>query len=381
MKRSIDIVAAILLLAVVVVVMVVVGLTRSNDQRSTIGVPTVPSDHNSVASPSPQQRDPTEDRRMTSPRLSGPTDEPTSSLPLGSVTFADQARLSCPEEHECVRIQIVCAGIATPARAVVAIAASSTDTEGLVMLLSGGGGDSWWTGDDRAAHLLVQQLRDAGLDVVQLRWERAWLRARAGEDVGPARLACRPATAIDWVFQSQYEPRGVSATRVGRCGFCVTGNSGGASQVAYGLSHYGLDEILDAVVLTSGPPHAALAKGCVPGPSEQRYAFRPPSARIIDSSYGMPRNGPCVTRDESFVPRWEADAVDTGGVDYSHETTRIHFLFGGSDGSVAPIHASDYLVRLEASSPLVTGVTLPGVPHRLQSTADGTAALLRALLQ
>ena len=34
---------------------------------------------------------------------------------------------------------------------------------------------------------------------------------------------------------------------------CATGNSGGAMQVSFLLSHYGLEEILSAVVPTGGP--------------------------------------------------------------------------------------------------------------------------------
>lgn len=42
----------------------------------------------------------------------------------------------------------------------------------------------------------------------------------------------------------------------------MTDNSGGSSQVSYALELYGFEGILDAVIPTSNPPHAAQEKGC-----------------------------------------------------------------------------------------------------------------------
>jgi hypothetical protein len=174
---------------------------------------------------------------------------------------------------------------------------------------------------------------------------------------------------------------GVPDGPVGRCGFCITGNSGGSSQSSYALSHYGLESILDAVVPSGGPPHAAQTKGCLRNPGQERYWYESGSAATIDSSYGFRgTSGPCALHDSSFVPRWDEESVDTGGSDYVHPATRVHFIFGGADASVAPAHGQDYVNRLKASgSPYVTVEVIPGMPHSIAHSPEGLAALRSAL--
>ena len=164
--------------------------------------------------------------------------------------------------------------------------------------------------------------------------------------------------------------------KAGRCGFCITGNSGGATQVSYALSHYGLDGILAAVVPSGGPPHAALAKGCLG--SDPVYRFLPGSAGVIDSSYGAGRrgSGPCARGGAAFASRFQQDAVDTGGSDYVHPRTRVVFLFGGRDETVGPAHGMDYLARLRsARSPRVSVKNIPGMPHAIAGSPEGLAVL------
>ena len=108
--------------------------------------------------------------------------------------------------------------------------------------------------------------------------------------MGPAHLACRSASLIQWLHDTYYLPMGVSAAPL-QCGFCLTGNSGGASQIAYSLAFYGLGDIVDAVVETGGPPHAALDKACLNDPG---FGYSERLDSVLDISYGFyrPELGP-----------------------------------------------------------------------------------------
>jgi hypothetical protein len=185
-----------------------------------------------------------------------------------------------------------------------------------------------------------------------------------------------------WVHDNQFAPLGLAQQAVGSCGFCISGNSGGASQVAYALSFYGLDSILDAVIPTSGPPHAAQAKGCLRRSGEEAYWYDGGASDTIDSSYGFAAGqGPCSRHDASFASRWDAESADTGGNDFFYPRTRVVVILGAQDASSAPPHARDFATRLDlAGTPYVTLQVVPNMAHPIQQSQDGLAALHAALL-
>jgi hypothetical protein len=303
-------------------------------------------------------------------------------LPLGTVTTTSAGDPSCPTGHTCQGIQVACPSVAQPARAFLATAQPTAPLRGLVMLTTGGGGTAWWSEASSLAASFVDTLRSDGFVVVQLRWVDPWLASAPGEDAGSGHLACRPATVFKWVYDNQFTPLGLARTQVGRCGFCISGNSGGASQVSYALSFYGLDSILDAVIPTSGPPHAAQAKGCLRDPADQAYWYDASASSTIDSSYGFASGqGPCANHDPGFVPRWNAESTDTGANDLFYPTTRVVVILGGQDTSSAPPHARDFAAAVtRAGSPYITVQVVPNMAHPIQQSADGLSALHAALL-
>jgi hypothetical protein len=185
---------------------------------------------------------------------------------------------------------------------------------------------------------------------------------------------------IKWIHDQRFVPLGVPARPAGECGFCVTGNSGGASQISYALSFYGLETILDGVFPTSGPPHAAQDKGCLRRPGESLY-FYGGNAAIIDQAHGFTTtDGPCRRGDIGFLPRWLAESVDTGGQDFVHPATRLHFIHSDFDVPSTP-HGLDYIARLRAAAtPLLREQVIVGMPHRLQLSAAGLDALFNAFM-
>lgn len=304
-----------------------------------------------------------------------------SPLPLGTLSLTSDVEPNCPSGHTCHGFVVTCSGL-QQAHGFLAYRSPSGTKRGLVMFFSGGYGTSWWSGgqSDPAASFFQNLIQD-GFMLVQVRWVDSWLTAAAGQDTGSSKLACRPATAVQWVYTNQYLPLGVQ-NQLGRCGFCITGNSGGSSQVSYTLSHYGLEGILNAVIPTSGPPHAAQRKGCLRNSGETAYWYDASASQTIDSSYGFSgTNGPCSLHDASWTSRWDAESVDISGNDYYHPNTRIQIILGGQDNTSAPAHAQDYAARLQAAhTPYFTLQTVPTMPHTIQQSADGLAALHTALL-
>jgi hypothetical protein len=227
--------------------------------------------------------------------------------------------------------------------------------------------------------MFVGRLAQDGLEAVIVSWQDSWLQSAPGEEVGPARLACRSATAASWVHDNLYQELGAPKAGLGACGFCLHGNSGGASQVGYSLSLYGLGSIVDAAVMSGGPPHAALARGCL---GEPGYAYIGTPARHIDMSYGFPRGGgPCERQDASFKQKWDEDSLETAGGVYKFLRTRIVFLFVAQEDTVGPAHGKVYFQKLEdAGSPNVISQTIPGTQHEIEYFPAGQDALEEALL-
>ncbi|MGH9275042.1 MAG: hypothetical protein ACRDZU_10380, partial [Acidimicrobiales bacterium] len=291
---------------------------------------------------------------------------------LGAVTVTAGSDPSCPSGSSCTSVDVSCPGVAQRLGAVVASRPAQGQPRGLVVLFSGELGTGWWATSGAGAELL-DRLAEDHLATVQVRWTAGWLTSAVGEQAGPAALACRPATVIQWVHDHIYGPLGVSSRGAGSCGFCVTGNSGGASAVAYAASEYPVVGI-DAVLLTSGPPHAAMVQGCLRRGGEEAYWYSESAARIVDQSYGYTDGGPCETHLASFAPRWEADEADTASRALA-TAPRSHVVVGDLDTTHAPEHAAAYARRIGATIEHVANMD-----HTIQQSIDGLKALRAALL-
>ena len=297
---------------------------------------------------------------------------------LGTYSTQSAANAQCPEGFTCSGFRVSCPGVKKADSGFIAKRSPSGSPRGLVMFFSEKGGNAWETRRYPAAlSFMTKDLTKLGFQSIQVRWESAWLASASGEKAGPARLACRSATVIKWVHDHVYKPR---ANPIGQCGFCVMGESGGASQISYGLAFYGLDKYIDAAIPVSGPPHAALGKGC--SPEYRGYTWPSHTADTMDHSYGyLDGGGPCAKHNLDWTDRWEADGVDTGGSDYVHTETRVTFLLGTKDGTLAPRHGQDYADRLRsAGSQMVSVNIVDGMHHNPWDTAVGVAAVKAAIL-
>jgi hypothetical protein len=309
-----------------------------------------------------------------------PTTASGSALPLGTVTLSSAPVPTCPAGSSCYSVEVACPG-ANPIVGFLSVAPATAPPIGLVLLHSGGGGTGWYTDLDPEIPALVDRVRAAGIAVMQIHWRASWFRTGEGSDAGIGVLGCRPATIARYVHDTHYVPLGVDPSEPGRCGFCFLGSSGGSSAVSYPISHYGLDSILDAVIPVAGPPHSAMAKGCMRTPGEERYWYEKPTAIGIDESFGYYQTiGPCQAHDASFAPRWIEQGVSSGGSDYTHLATRVHMVMGEKDNLVL-FHTGDWMQRLLAEgSPLVYRDIVPGIAHVVHGSPEGRAAIEAAIL-
>lgn len=316
------------------------------------------------------------------PPLMGGVDDPSAVLPLGSYSSLGQGSTCLPGATDCLAFEVECPGLRRAGRGEIDIREATGPDQGVLVIFAGAGGGSWFREDHPGGDAFLVELAERGFTVVQVAWRRgSWLVAASGEEAGTASVACRPATVLSWLHENVYLPLGIDNEPL-QCGFCVTGNSGGASQATYPLAFYGLDDIIDVVVATSGPPHAAQDKGCLRNPSEEAYWYDSPSQEVrVDSSYGFREeaDGPCARNDESWAERWRMDSLATGGADYNHPLTRLHFILGGRDTTPAPAQAEDYIASLrQAGSPHVSVEIEPSMPHALNDA--GLERLRMALL-
>ena len=151
--------------------------------------------------------------------------------------------------------------------------------------------------------------------------------------------------------------------------------------MSYALSHYGLESIIDVAIPTGGPPHATLDKSCMNRPGEEAYWLPLTTRNFIDKGFGFfDENGPAARRDSSFVSRWITESVATGGSDYNHPHTRVHFLLGQTDKRMQVI-ALDYFNRLKsAGTPFVSWEIVRNTGHGVSGSAEGRSALQTAIL-
>jgi hypothetical protein len=313
------------------------------------------------------------------PPPTGPTSGGGNTRQLGTFRTAS-VNGSCQRGLTCQGFEVTCPGVRAPAQGLLGTSNASSP-HGVVVFFSGGLGTSWWgTTNEAAAGSILSSLNQRGLTVVLVRWLDPWLFASAGEAAGPAALGCRPATATRWIHDNIYAGLGLHPA-LGSCGFCITGDSGGASQVSYALTDYGLASIVNAAVIASGPPHAGIAPGCLHQQGDADLWFTSFSGPIIDGSYGFFHGGPCESHDPSWAVRWQADSLDTGGGAFRFPDTRITFLFGADDSSEGPPHGRLYVAKLQAAgSPYVSVQTVAGMGHVIGNSQTGLQAEETSLL-
>jgi len=198
---------------------------------------------------------------------------------------------------------------------------NGTPVIGTIIFGSGLGGTTLYGASGSPEANMMENLRTRGYRII----ERVWTNSSDGwftGTLGPTVSACRYATLANWL-KTQY-PAGQ---------FCAAGVSGGAVELAHGLSRWNLGNVLNAVVFDSGP-QTRLDYYCV-GTSnppwsasclniKATYPFQcgggatgcqPYSgvAQLIDASYGGANTCSGATMQSSHLATLYNDSADGPG--------------------------------------------------------------------
>jgi hypothetical protein len=324
------------------------------------------------------------DAAADAPAPAPPIDaRPTPALPLGHATATD-APGSCGTAglpvSACWRVAISDCDGTDDTSALVKVSEPAGAAVGTIVFGGGGAGTAFYESTFGATGIgdLLAPLRAAGFRIVQRAWTApGWMTGTGGA----RRLACRYATLLAWVHDAVHTGGG----------FCASGNSGGAAEVAYALAHYGMGDLLDGAVPSSGPPLGRLDLGCAPAsdpawPAECRAlgnangcvscGFVAPADSWIDQGYG-PDVHACAQHDTTWLTTWRDDSVAAPAAVLAYPRTAVRFVFGGADCSEAVPIGRLYAAAITTAHDVVI---VPGAPHELPSTAAGATAVADALL-
>lgn len=328
---------------------------------------------------------------------------------LGSVVgvhvgpaFCGTGSMHLSQPYTCVEATVTCPGIEErPVNLrVTRPPASGPPIRGTVVVGMGGGGKGWYEANPPAA-AMIDALDLAGFRVIQ----RAWGDDPDGEtpggwingSIGLRNSACRYATLTRWIYgRPQLHDPETQA-------FCVTGNSGGSSEISYALAHYGAEEIFDLAMPTAGPPHGVVYRGCNPGneawvqqcntllealeicpqqgPDEHTCFYAPGTiAANVDPAWELAGITPCADNDQEEL---RFHAVLNAAADLDYPDTRVHFVYGDDDCGSAPAMGVPYLVELtQTSTGPVSFEVVPGVGHPVpafEAGADAIEAVITAV--
>jgi hypothetical protein len=283
-----------------------------------------------------------------------------------------------------------------PLRAELAIATppAGTARRGTIVFGTGGTGDEFYASGAMPTRAAMTELLRAGYAIVDRRWPEGWFGASA-RGAGLATPSCRYAALIAWIEDEIHTESGGS--------LCATGNSGGSSEIAYGLTRRGLADRLRAVVLTGGPPMGRIDLGCldeVADPSwretcagywsdagqscpsaEPRcaYADRAMAAAplVMNVAYDDgTRADRCTGGDASARELFAEDSVVSPGVELSYPDTHVHFIHGRQDCTEAVTLGRFYYEAITSTRTIeFPDATL----HTIDRSESGMLAVRQAL--
>jgi hypothetical protein len=303
--------------------------------------------------------------------------------PLGTVSSNSQ--ITCPDGgisgSTCYSLEISCPYVAdfttylkvnTPSGTAIGTVIFGTGTGGMTLY------DTTWTYGIN----VIQSVLASGFTTVQIAFggpfnnnatPTGWLTGPGGV----RRLACRYATAAQWVYQN------IHASSTSKP-FCATGNSAGGAAITYAVTHYGLDSIFSFIQPTSGPPLARLDYGCIgnggslPTPCGQGtkfLTFSPDDAGVVDPAYSTPICSQSAGGNTANQAQLFSDSVDGPGAIYSYPKTAVNIMFGGQDGSVAVPQGLEWFDQVISPNGPPAPVCVADAPHEMPTVLDAAVAI------
>ncbi len=301
--------------------------------------------------------------------------------PLGTVTVLGtncNGTSSFPNTT-CVELEIDCAPTALPKKVDLRITPTTAAISlGTVIYGSGAAGHAFY--EDKGAGTITAALA-AGFDAIQRSWDgqQGWLEGSGGLKAS----ACRYATLATWIYNNQHtagEP------------FCATGNSGGASEMAYALSQFGRESIFDLIVPTAGPPMSRVDIGCISNtqdPLKQQCLTQPLHPDHMCTTFGCDTPTQAIDPNYSGITPCASETLNIlkrhsvlGGnrTDLDYPDTSVRFIFGENDCSSGAGLSYYYYNELVAQGTNDVSLTIAAnTAHRVHGTPNGAAAIVNAL--
>lgn len=331
-------------------------------------------------------------------------------LPLGSATQVNGPYV-CPSfaDQDCYDLAVTCTQTLFPINVTLRVGDPPTgvSTIGTIVFFSGFTGTYYWDGtagvDPTTGRYiyredgfqitrqlspqaviyegLITTFRENGFRTVQVKWATNWLLSKVNVQEGLANLACRPATIVQWIYDTLHATGSSQA-------FCAEGHSNGASQLAFSLTHYGLGKYIDLAVFESGPNWIYQDQSCIQDDPLYSDIFLNDSGRnMVDLTIGFHTSGtgPCYAKDANYRALFQHDSLGLGSWQYNLPSTLVAFLFGEMDQTPNPPTTrnsgrrfSDLLVAHD--TPLWMRLDLAGSNHAIGTDPIGLQALQDTIL-
>lgn len=270
---------------------------------------------------------------------------------------------------ECHQLGVTCAGI--PERQVEVREYQVENPVGAAVFTTGGVGTGAYSARGPEPVRTMETLLHAGYEVFEVTWqdESGW--AAGVNSGGYKRAMCGFAQVIEWIAATRADHPSV---------MCAEGNSGGSFQIAYGLSVYGLEDLLDMVILTGGPPVSRVDVACfgTDDPALQDAVWPDQMARtwagsLTDGLMGWVGSGDyCKSGSgpEDALGALQATSLvsPTEPRDYTFPQTKVNFVNSEGDGTRSNHQGRIYYEQI--TSPKAWH-EIAGTAHGIPGTAEG----------
>jgi hypothetical protein len=177
-----------------------------------------------------------------------------------------------------------------PTREVRVTGYLQTVSKGTVILTSGGKGTSYYSAIyGNESKRMIDSLHSEGLEVFEIKYVDSLGWAQHCNGIGGYHKAVEIySVMVNYLYHNKINNNNI---------MMATGNSGGSFQIAYGLTDYGLDSLLDMVIFTGGPPVSDLKTGVFGNSSEpETWPYLPGGLGLTDHLMGWSTQQYCLNR-------------------------------------------------------------------------------------
>jgi hypothetical protein len=291
-------------------------------------------------------------------------------LDLGVVNFNPKS-YTC-ETSKCYKFTSSSSQVFETKTGVLRIDEPEGDLIGTIVMYTGGNGNFFYS-EKKSGNTIIEESLKKGYRVIQIKWNEGWFKGSKEKREGFRKLAVHPASITQYIFDNLVERDKP---------FILFGSSGGAAQIAYMLSFYGIDSITDKAIIFAGFWMGRLDIGCFdsdPLNSQLHYSKR--ARTVIDQSLGfnLDAKGPCELRDTTYYEVYKNSSISHGGR-YYYPNTSVYLIYGGNDEVGALNQGLTYYEKLaSAGSPYVHMQIVEGAGHGILRDSLGFETIRKIL--